>query len=193
MIRTLLAAPVLAVLASPALATPATDCRAIQDSLVRLRCYDGAMAPKPAPAPQAPVKATSFGDYPARPYSGPTRLPTFTGPTKQYATFRTRIREGMRGGPNFGGHLAVIQFGCGTGCSVVMVGDVETGAVHGFPLGGEDVQGLDLDYRRDSDLVLARFQDGERCVSARYRWTGTGFERLSRKDIGDEEACRGPS
>jgi hypothetical protein len=103
--------------------------------------------------------------------------------------FRTRIREGMGEGANFAGHLAVIHFGCGTGCSVVLVGDVSTGDVHNFPLGGEDAQGLGLEYRRDSRLLKAQWQEGDRCKAADYEWTGNGFEKLAGRDLGPAKRC----
>ncbi len=69
--------------------------------------------------------------------------------------FRTRIRNGIQEGPNFAGRYKVIQFGCGTGFSFVLVADVSTGHVFSFPHGGEYDQMLQLEYRVSSDLIRA--------------------------------------
>lgn len=187
---------VLVVLASPA---AAADCAGIADSLLRLRCYDDAAriekaapagkpgaAKKPVTAPRA-----DYAAYPATPYVGRAKLPDFGGRDRKYAMFRTRLRDGLRGGANFAGHLAIVQFGCGTGCSVVFAGDVRTGQIHDFPLGGEDAQALSLEYRTTSRLVVAQWEDVEkgRCVTAQLVWTGTGFDRISRTELGDREVC----
>lgn len=176
----------------------ASECLSITDSLLRLRCYDDvaraekATAGKPSAAKKTvvPPKA-DFAAHAATPYRGRTTLPDFTGRDRKYAMFRTRLRDGIRGGANFAGHLALIQFGCGTGCSVVYAGDVRTGEVHEFPLGGEDAQALSLDYRATSRLVVAQWEDVEkgRCLTAQFVWTGTGFDRLSRTDLGEREVC----
>ena len=182
-----------------ALPAHASDCAGIADSLLRLRCYDdAARAEKAAPAgrPAAVKKAVvppkaDFAAYAATPYRGRTTLPDFGGRDRKYAMFRTRLRDGIRGGANFAGHLAIVQFGCGTGCSVVYAGDVRTGEIHEFPLGGEDAQALSLEYRSTSRLVVAQWEDVEkgRCFTAQFLWTGTGFDRLSRTDLGEREIC----
>jgi len=51
---------------------------------------------------------------------------------RNYNSYRTRIREGMRNGPNFAGQYSVIQIGCGTGCSFVIIGDNKTGRPSGL-------------------------------------------------------------
>ena len=86
------------------LASPARseDCRTISDSLLRLRCYDSREQAPPRSSPEAP----DFGTYPAQPYRGPVVLPDFDHREKSYASFRTRIRNGVKNGPNFAGHLA---------------------------------------------------------------------------------------
>jgi hypothetical protein len=44
-------------------------------------------------------------------------------------SFRTRLKAGLEAGPNFNGHYAVVEYGCGTSCQVQMIVDVETGRV----------------------------------------------------------------
>jgi len=87
------------------------------------------------------MATSAFGQNPSgglptdRVFQGQVRLPDFAGRDRKYASFRTRIREGMSTGPDFAGHYAIIQLGCGTGCSFVLVGDVATGQVYDFPYG----------------------------------------------------------
>lgn len=129
-----------------------------------------------------------FAAYPAKLYAGKTVLPDFDGAARAFRLYRTRIREGMAQGPDFAGHLAVIQFGCGTGCSIIHVGDLRSGRVYRFPLGEAAIE---LGYRKDSRLIAAQWQDyaSGTCWRDRYLWTGKGFERLSRTDLGPVDLC----
>ena len=43
--------------------------------------------------------------------------------------FRTVLRNGMKWGPNFAGHYAVVVWGCGTSCSSFAVVNLRTGQV----------------------------------------------------------------
>ena len=44
--------------------------------------------------------------------------------------FRTRIREGAAGGPNFAGHYTIVEWGCGAGCVSIATVDAKTGTVY---------------------------------------------------------------
>lgn len=102
--------------------------------------------------------AFEFSDFPAaKTYAGPIRKPDFQGRDKAFSSFRTRILEGMKDGPSFAGEYSVIQFGCGTGCSGVVVANNRTGQLYSFPRGGEFNQGLTLDFNIDSNLMVARW------------------------------------
>jgi len=136
------------------------------------------------------IRHGDFGAFPAAStYSGPVRLPDFKGRDRDWNDYRTRIREGMKGGANFAGKLAVITFGCGTGCRGVAVGDVSTGRVHQFPLGGENNMYLELRYSPNSRLIVAYWEDGDRCMRENLEWTGSGFRQFGGKDIGASEVC----
>jgi hypothetical protein len=128
-------------------------------------------------------------DYPAAVYKGAKTLPDFTRRDKDFVSFRTRIRDGIKQGPNFAGHLSLIVFGCGTGCSVVFAADVRTGEVRGFPLGGEDTPYLHLAYRLGSRLVAAHWLKEERCVRQKFVWEEDGFASSAVSDAGDQETC----
>ena len=112
-----------------------------------------------------------------RVYQGQVRLPDFRGKDRKYANFRTRISEGMSTGPDFAGHYAIVQIGCGTGCSSVYVGDVATGEIFGFPYGGEDYNGMQLNYSAKSDGITIYWTMNGRCFRDSMRWNGATFEQ----------------
>lgn len=138
-----------------------------------------------------PVAAVDFARYPAPPYRGTVRLPDFKGQDKAFANFRTRIRDGMKSGPNFAGRLSIISFGCGIDCRAVLVGDVSTGHVIDFPISGEDFAGIALDYRLDSTLISARWNNfsTRECQQEQFVWKQQQFRSLGRKTLGSSEVC----
>lgn len=107
--------------------------------------------------------AASFADYPSKPYKGKTRYPDFKGAQRAFRDYRTRIREGMSSGPNFAGQYTVIQIGCGTSCSFVLVGNNKTGEVFNFPRGGEDNSMLQILRDISSRLIIAQWTDYYKC------------------------------
>jgi hypothetical protein len=135
-------------------------------------------------------KKSDFAKFPATtPFKGKITYPDFKGRDRNWSSFRTRIREGLRSGPNFANHLAIIEIGCGTGCRFVPVADANIGKVHDFPLGGEDNLYLNLHYRRDSRLVVAYWIGEGRCHTELLLWNGKGFDQFSRLEIGPDDVC----
>lgn len=63
----------------------------------------------------------------------------------------------MKDGSGFAGEYSVIQFGCGTGCTSVVVANNRTGQLFSFPRGGEFNQGLTLEFNVNSNLMVARW------------------------------------
>ena len=126
----------------------------------------------------SPVVAQNFPVY-----RGVVRLPNFTGRDKPYANYRTRIIEEMKSGPNFAGHYAIVQIGCGTSCRFAIVGDVATGRLYDFPYGGEDYYGLDLSFGVKSNYLTAKWLDGEKCVVEDMIWNGAQFKPLNRRSF----------
>ncbi len=90
-------------------------------------------------------------------YAGPSRRPDFKGRDKDFALFKTRISDAMKQGVTFAGEYSVAQFGCGTGCTRVVVANNRTGQLYGFPRGGEFNQALTLEFEPTSKLMLARW------------------------------------
>jgi hypothetical protein len=127
-------------------------------------------------------------------YEGKLQLPDFKGRDKDFAPFKTRITEAMKAGATFAGEYAVAQFGCGTGCSKVVVANNRTGQLYGFPRGGEFDQGLELKFDRHSNLMVVRWYTDsfwETCVYESFvfndgRWIA-GDALASKGD----EACSG--
>lgn len=116
------------------------------------------------PASTAPV---TFAQFPAKVYSGPTVLPDFKGKQRAFAKLRTRLTQGFRGKPTFAGSWRVIEIGCGTGCTIVYLGDVATGNIVETELGGEEHGQLRLQHRANSRLIVATWEedfDGEVCI-----------------------------
>lgn len=144
-----------------------------------------------------PTPATyRFENYPISTiYRGRVRLPDFRGRDHDLATFRTRITDSMRDGANFAGKYRVITIGCGTGCRFNFVGDLTTGRVVAFPLGGEDYGHLDLFYKLNSSLIIAVWDDApETCSQEGFKiekgvLTSLGRSRSSRTD---GEYCSAP-
>jgi hypothetical protein len=125
-------------------------------------------------------------------YDGKARYPDFSGRDKEYSNFRTRIKQGEQQGSNFAGHYSIIQFGCGTGCSVVIMTDVETGVVYSFPLGGEENGRLELSFAPMSSLIVARWNvnfDEAGCVEEQFVWRGSYFSKLEKKDLKTDNDC----
>lgn len=126
-------------------------------------------------------KIPRFEDYPvAEMFNGTPAAPRLVEPWSRL--YRTRIREGVtkdygafRGsvylkskGPNFAGHYFVVNWGCGTGCLMMVVVDAVTGHVYPPPLAvgtvGNQQIGIpnlgtgwaDFDYRPNSRLFMIK-------------------------------------
>lgn len=123
-------------------------------------------------------------------YRGAVKYPDFAGRDKAYAYLRTRIVEEMRTGPNFAGRYAVLQLGCGSGCSSVLVADVSTGRVYGFPYGGEIYQMMTLTYDIKSNFITAKWvNEKDKCEADDLLWNGARFVSQNRRVIGSRSRC----
>lgn len=131
-------------------------------------------------------------DFPAEGrFAGSTVFSDFKGRDRAFNSFRTRIRDGLREGPNFAGHFSLIQFGCGTGCSSVIVADNNTGRPVDFPRGGESNMNLELVFSRDSRLLTTQWLNYEagRCFLEYFDFRNGAWNSLGKRDIGDADAC----
>lgn len=106
----------------------------------------------------ARAAALEFSDFPAKSvFRAAPQMPDFKGQAKDFALFRTRITDAIKSGVAFAGEYSVAQFGCGTGCSTVILANNRTGQVYDFPRGGEFNQELTLEFKPNSKLMLARW------------------------------------
>lgn len=90
-------------------------------------------------------------------YTGKPHAPKFVGNNEGLSSFKRRIKDAMAGGSVFAGEFSVAQFGCGTGCSSVVVANNRTGDLYPFPRGGEFNQALTLAFTAKSNLMVARW------------------------------------
>ncbi|HMQ02897.1 MAG TPA: hypothetical protein PKD26_03200 [Pyrinomonadaceae bacterium] len=113
------------------------------------------------------------------------------------STYRTRLREGLRGGVNFAGRYILTGWGCGTGCTYAAVIDGRTGRVY-FPdqlkaitvwFGRTDEEFETFDYKKDSRLLILRGTpgpmdedldvfDNPKQGTYYYEWMGTRFRLI---------------
>ena len=127
------------------------------------------------------AKRPDFQDYPPdSKLHGPSAEPRLTTAWSQ--KYRTRIRLGAASregfhkgfeyveaaGPNFGGHYRVVNWGCGSGCLMMVIVDLKTGTIYPPPIsagatgnGRIAIPNLgtgwgDFDFREDSRLFIMR-------------------------------------
>jgi len=132
-------------------------------------------------APATAQDGAPFEVYSVPVYHGVNHAPDFTGPGRKYRILRTNIRLGFAQGRHFAGHFVLFGIGCGAGCVSVTLGDLSTGRIYDFPLGGEDNYMLQFQVHPDSRLVKAHWekQGGAQvqCVFEDVLLTGTTFTR----------------
>jgi hypothetical protein len=105
------------------------------------------------PAPVTPPFSERFGQYPVSVFQGPAVYPDFAGAQKRYANFRTRLTDAVKGGVNFAGHYALVQFGCGMGCTQGYMIDLTNGQVAPAPLGNLANTGIQYASRPNSTML----------------------------------------
>ena len=133
----------------------------------------------PAPAEYPAVKLPA----------GLTSNPIINSPAK--AAFRTRLREGSSQGSNFGGHYALLTWGCGDGCTTFFILDELNGRVYepGFHVTtpkGSAVAGSPLHFQPDSRLLVmegCRSNLPGACGKYYMLWTGSGLETLLHEPV----------
>lgn len=160
----------------------------LRTSLTALAFAVAIMLAKPAQAQQGWTPAAT--DYPAAKVPAALKSePVINSPLKAY--FRTRIREGSNQGSNFGGHYALMNWGCGEGCTTFFIVDELNGHVYepGFnltaPKGGVD-ESVGFKYQPDSRLLVmqgCRGNSASACGTYYMLWTGSKLETLSREPL----------
>lgn len=125
-------------------------------------------------------------------YTGPRAKPVFTGEGARFANMRSRVREAFATNAIAAGHYIVLQIGCGSGCTSNIVGDLRTGRLLDFPLGGEEYQGLDILTEPKSKLFVARWSNVAftTCTTRYYTLEGARFIQVAR-DSFENKSCSG--
>ncbi len=122
-----------------------------------------------------PTHAFRFFDYPAERYDGPVADLNLSDETA--GMFPTRIRAQLAEGPNFAGHYAITEAGCGTECQLIIVTDVITGRVV-----ESRITRLGAEYLVDSLLLILNPEpeclDGELCRQEFYLMDGGGLRSV---------------
>ena len=97
----------------------------------------------------------------------------------------------MREGPNFAGHYSIVQFGCGTECTLVVIGDNKTGRPFWFMRGGDDNLALQLRYRLESRLLAAQWASSEldKCFVELFDFENDEWKLLKKLEIGTRQDC----
>lgn len=77
----------------------------------------------------SPTNLPKFKDYPAREtYKGKV-APVDLNSDSEAHQYRTRLREGVKNGPNFAGHYVAITIGCGSNCQMQWIVNAKNGKV----------------------------------------------------------------
>jgi hypothetical protein len=105
----------------------------------------------------AQERIPAFKDYPVTNIYRGKNAPLIL--TRDTRAFKTRLREALKGRPNFAGHYIVTSWGCGTGCQLGAVIDARTGRVYWFPFAvGQnyetDADFKPVEFRLDSKLII---------------------------------------
>jgi len=107
-------------------------------------------------------------------------------------TWRTRLKEGSKEGPNFADHITIVTWGCGTDCFQIAFVDARNGQVYFDDKLAcnvavnihDDVWGQSISYRRDSSLLIVAGCPNEECSTRRgvnyFIWTGHGLKEIFR-------------
>lgn len=109
--------------------------------------------------------------------------------------FRTVLRDGVKKGPNFAGHYAIVEWGCGSSCTSIAVIDVSDGRIMfpdeisplffpGLSEGNQLMDKYELSYYKDSSLLIVNGipSKTDKVGSYYYQWKADKFELIySRK------------
>ena len=122
------------------------------------------------------AKSLDFKGYPAAVEKKTARAIDFKN-SPGASSFRTRLREALKGEINFAGRYILTGWGCGTGCSHGAIIDAKAGRVY-FPdelmgVGGYDgPEGETFTFRKNSRLLVIRGVPGPDVENAPERNPG---------------------
>lgn len=141
-----------------------------------------AATPTAASSQDGPAASDAdFGAHAVAIYTGASTPPDFSGAQQEYSDFQTRIDDAVAGGVNFGGHFALVEIGCGSGCRLGFIADLQSGTITDIPVGGEEFPYLTMAYRPGSSLLKASWEqvdenfENKMCVREAFVWNGVQF------------------
>jgi len=97
-----------------------------------------------------------FADYPAEPAPHKRAKDVQFKVNSKAWRYRTTLQNALAGEPDFNGHYVFATAGCGTGCQLNWIIDVETGRIAWH---GQTEMGVA--YRRDSSLFIPNLYETE--------------------------------
>ncbi len=131
-----------------------------------------------------------FDAYGAGPiFTGSPAYPDFGGHDQKMRMYRTMIRDGIAQGPKFAGSFALVQFGCGTDCTMGYVVDLRSGHVIDLPAGGEEDPDMQISVRSNSRLMVVMTQAGgmdqttSQCIRRLFRFDDERFLPLPGEEV----------
>jgi ankyrin repeat protein len=133
---------------------------------------------RPEPTAWRELRQPRFDDFSVSAvYKGP-HAPVDLSSNPEAQTYRTRLREGVKKPPNFAGHYVLVEWGCGTECTVYMMVDVKNGRVFDAPqalMGGT--------FRLNSSLFIATADTNNASYgSSFFHWSNGRFNIIYHQD-----------
>jgi ankyrin repeat protein len=133
---------------------------------------------RPEPTAWRELRQPQFEDFSiSAVYKGP-HAPVDLSSNPEAQTYRTRLREGAKKPPNFAGHYVMVEWGCGTECTVYMMVDVKNGRVFDAPqalIGGA--------FRLNSSLFMASVDTNDAVYASRFfHWNNGRFNLIYQQD-----------
>ena len=142
---------------------------------------------RPEPTAWRELRTPQFEDFPVTAvYKGPN-APVNLRSNPEGENYRTRLREGAKKPPNFAGHYVIVEWGCGTECTVHRMVDVKTGRVFDAPqalMGGT--------FRLNSSLFMASADTNDSYASRFFHWNNGTFNLIFQqgcKTVDGQQEC----
>jgi len=130
-----------------------------------LACHDGATCFTYRAIPRM-TKVPKFSDYPAaHAFNGKRAADIDFKSYKNSRSFRTRLRDGLKNQPpDYDGHYTTVDIGCGSGCSVRWIVDLETGKIAGTYQPESSLNGADHSLNSSLIAINTVLPDADMCI-----------------------------
>lgn len=106
-----------------------------------------------------------FNSFPVKQiFRGSPAVPKLV--TQGQRMFQTRIRLGAKGQVEFAGHYSVPRWGCGAGCSQIVIVDSETGRIYDVPFSVVELPGVWEESHNIEDHERMEFHPDSRLMKS---------------------------